>query len=182
MLVELKTKNKDCFVIGTLPCPPFNDPLHEAWKHCNKMVISWLTRSMMLTIKKSVMWMEFALIYGPIFFNYSLMGINFALPIYRRKFRIVDKVIPPFLNITHAFKSSRKNSFCIARFLYVPVLLLAHMAWFPRFRKSVMMIVSSNFFVAWMMNSLRFGPNYAYGAYAYSGENFFFDSSTRTWI
>jgi len=44
MLVALETKNKDCFVIGTLPCPPFNDPLHEAWKRYNKMVISWLTR------------------------------------------------------------------------------------------------------------------------------------------
>ena len=60
MLVALETKNKDCFVIDTLPCPPFNDPLHEAWKRCNKIVISWLTRSMTPAIKQSVMWMEFA--------------------------------------------------------------------------------------------------------------------------
>ena len=88
------------------------------------------------------------LIYGPIFFNGSLMGISHALSIYRRKFREFDKVIPPSLNITHNFRSSGKNVFCFARFLFVPVLLLAHVAWFPRFRKSVMMIVSSNFFVS----------------------------------
>jgi len=60
MLVALETKNNDCFVIGTLPCPPFNDPFHEAWKRYNKMVISWLTRSMTPAIKQSVTWMEFA--------------------------------------------------------------------------------------------------------------------------
>jgi len=46
MLVVLETKNNYCFVIDTLPCPPLNDPLHETWKRCNKMVIRWLTRSM----------------------------------------------------------------------------------------------------------------------------------------
>ncbi|XP_052723102.1 uncharacterized protein LOC128193522 [Vigna angularis] len=60
MLVALETKNKEKFVLGTIPCPPADDILHEAWKRCNKMVISWLTRSMTLPIKQSVMWMESA--------------------------------------------------------------------------------------------------------------------------
>jgi len=58
MLVALETKNKERFVLCTLPCPPSDDALHEPWKRCNKMVISWLTRSMSLPIKQSVMWMD----------------------------------------------------------------------------------------------------------------------------
>ncbi|BAT84751.1 hypothetical protein VIGAN_04219900, partial [Vigna angularis var. angularis] len=39
MLVALETKNKEKFVLGTIPCPAADDILHEAWKRCNKMVI-----------------------------------------------------------------------------------------------------------------------------------------------
>jgi len=92
MLVALETKNNDCFVIGTLPCPAFNDPLHEAWKHCNKMVISWLTRSMTSTLNNMLCGWSLHLIYELIFFNGSLMGISFALSIYSRKFRAIDKM------------------------------------------------------------------------------------------
>jgi len=60
MLVALETKNKERFVLGTLPCPPSDNALHEPWKRCNKMVISWLTCSMSLPIKQSIMWMDFA--------------------------------------------------------------------------------------------------------------------------
>ena len=60
MLVALETKNKERFVLCTLPCPPSDDALHEPWKRCNKMVISWLTCSMFLPIKQSVMWMDSA--------------------------------------------------------------------------------------------------------------------------
>ncbi|XP_017410253.1 uncharacterized protein LOC108322618 [Vigna angularis] len=60
MLVALETKNKEKFVLGIVSCPPADDVLHQAWKHCNKMVISWLTRSMTLPIKQYVMWMESA--------------------------------------------------------------------------------------------------------------------------
>jgi len=58
--VALETKNKEKFVLGTLNCPPPDDPLHEAWRRCNKMVIAWLTRSMTTEIKQSVMWMDLA--------------------------------------------------------------------------------------------------------------------------
>ncbi|XP_047181593.1 uncharacterized protein LOC124848032 [Vigna umbellata] len=58
MFVALETKNKDKFVLGTISCPPPDDVLYEAWKRCNKMLISWLTRSMTLPIKQSIMWMN----------------------------------------------------------------------------------------------------------------------------
>ncbi|XP_022631734.1 uncharacterized protein LOC111240608 [Vigna radiata var. radiata] len=81
MIVALETKNKDKFVLGTISCPPPTDVLHEAWKRCNKMVISWLTRSMTLPIKQSVMWMDFAsAIWNDLYQRFS----------HGDKFRIVD--------------------------------------------------------------------------------------------
>ncbi|XP_020218560.2 uncharacterized protein LOC109801836 [Cajanus cajan] len=61
MVVSLETKNKEKFIDGTLSCPPITDPLHEAWRRSNRMVMSWLTRSMTPSIKQSVMWMDTAL-------------------------------------------------------------------------------------------------------------------------
>jgi len=58
MLVALKTKNKERFVNDTLPFPPLSDPLHDVWRRSNWMVMSWLIRSMVSSIKKSVMWMD----------------------------------------------------------------------------------------------------------------------------
>jgi hypothetical protein len=60
MIVALETKNKEHFVLGTLPCLPDHNPLREAWRRCNKMVMAWLCKSMTLQIKQSVMWMETA--------------------------------------------------------------------------------------------------------------------------
>ncbi|WVZ20696.1 hypothetical protein V8G54_008018 [Vigna mungo] len=60
MVVALETKNKERFIHGTLPCPPITDPLYEAWRRSNRMVMSWLTRSMTPSIKQSVMWMDTA--------------------------------------------------------------------------------------------------------------------------
>ncbi|WVZ18008.1 hypothetical protein V8G54_005330 [Vigna mungo] len=53
MVVALETKNKERFIHGTLPCPPITDPLYEAWRRSNRMVMSWLTRSMTPSIKQS---------------------------------------------------------------------------------------------------------------------------------
>ncbi|WVZ10350.1 hypothetical protein V8G54_014880 [Vigna mungo] len=58
MVIALETKNKERFIDGTLSCPPSTDPLHEAWRRSNRMVMSWLTRSMTPSIKQSVMWMD----------------------------------------------------------------------------------------------------------------------------
>ncbi|WVZ19207.1 hypothetical protein V8G54_006529 [Vigna mungo] len=57
MVVALETKNMEKFIDGTL-CPPITDPFHEAWCQSNRMVMSWLTRSMTPSIKKSVIWMD----------------------------------------------------------------------------------------------------------------------------
>nr|KYP72240.1 hypothetical protein KK1_004828 [Cajanus cajan] len=58
MVVSLETKNKEKFIDGNLSCPPITDPLHEAWRRSNRMVMSWLTHSMTRSIKQSVMWMD----------------------------------------------------------------------------------------------------------------------------
>nr|KYP72198.1 hypothetical protein KK1_004784 [Cajanus cajan] len=60
MMVVLETKNKEKFITGQFPCPPITDPLHDAWRRCNRMVMAWLTRSMSPSIKQSVMWMDTA--------------------------------------------------------------------------------------------------------------------------
>jgi len=61
MMVALETKNKERFVNGSLSRPPISDPLHDAWRRCNRMVMAWLTRSMSASIKQSVMWMDTSL-------------------------------------------------------------------------------------------------------------------------
>ena len=58
MIVAVESKNKEHFLFGTLPFPPSTDPMHEAWRRCIHMVMSWLTHSMSPSIKQSVMWME----------------------------------------------------------------------------------------------------------------------------
>jgi len=58
MIVGLESNNKEHFLFGTLPCTPSTDPIHEAWRHCNRMVMPWPTRSMSPSIKQSVMWMD----------------------------------------------------------------------------------------------------------------------------
>jgi len=60
MLVASETKNKDQFVHGSLRCPTATNPLYDAWRRCNLMVMSWLTRSMNPAIKQSVLWMDIA--------------------------------------------------------------------------------------------------------------------------
>jgi hypothetical protein len=60
MIVALKSKNKEHFIYGTLPCPLASNPLREAWRRCNRMVMSWLMRSITPSIRQSVMWMDTA--------------------------------------------------------------------------------------------------------------------------
>ena len=60
MMVALETKNKEGFINGSLLCPPITDSLHDAWRRCNRMVMSWLIHSMSASIKQSVMWMDTA--------------------------------------------------------------------------------------------------------------------------
>lgn len=60
MIVALESKNKHRFVDGTLPIPASTDSMHDTWKRCNNMVISWLTRSMSPSIAQFVLRMRFA--------------------------------------------------------------------------------------------------------------------------
>ena len=60
MIVALESKNEEHFHFDTFPYPPPTYPMHEAWRRCNRMVMSWLTRSMSPSIKQSMMWMDSA--------------------------------------------------------------------------------------------------------------------------
>ncbi|KAG5149940.1 hypothetical protein JHK82_016821 [Glycine max] len=39
MVMALESKNKEHFLFGTLPCPPPTDPMHEAWRRCNRKLL-----------------------------------------------------------------------------------------------------------------------------------------------
>ncbi|XP_058739773.1 uncharacterized protein LOC131611968 [Vicia villosa] len=58
MKVALISKNKLKFVDGTLHLPTVSDPLHELWIFCNNMLLSWIQRSILGTIVKSIMWCD----------------------------------------------------------------------------------------------------------------------------
>jgi len=42
----LLSKNKHKFVDGSIPVPQFSSSLHEFWKSCNMMIISWITKTL----------------------------------------------------------------------------------------------------------------------------------------
>jgi len=54
----LSAKNKMQFIDGSAPEPEKADPTYQAWKRCNNMVVSWLTHSISLSIRQSILWME----------------------------------------------------------------------------------------------------------------------------
>jgi hypothetical protein len=60
MIAMLESKNKDRFIDGSLPSPPLSDPLREPWRHCNRMVMAWLMRSMVPSIAQSVTYFDTA--------------------------------------------------------------------------------------------------------------------------
>ncbi|XP_035551155.1 uncharacterized protein LOC118349715 [Juglans regia] len=59
MRCALRAKNKVGFVMGDIPRPSDpDDPLLEAWEHCNDMVASWLQNSISASIKSSVVFVD----------------------------------------------------------------------------------------------------------------------------
>jgi hypothetical protein len=58
MLCALESKNKERFIDGSFPSPLISDPLREAWRRCDRMVKSWLMRSMSPPIARLVSWFE----------------------------------------------------------------------------------------------------------------------------
>ena len=58
MIIGLSTKNKMCFVDGSLPKPPVNDKKYQAWIRCNDMVRGWILKSLGSVIAKSVFFLK----------------------------------------------------------------------------------------------------------------------------
>lgn len=56
MLISLISKNKKCFINGSLNKPFINSSELKAWKRCNTMVIGWLKSSLDHSVAKSVMY------------------------------------------------------------------------------------------------------------------------------
>ena len=56
----MKSKNKFCFVDGSLTKPENNNPEVHAWEKCNLMVIAWLYNIIDKTLHGSVAYAETA--------------------------------------------------------------------------------------------------------------------------
>ncbi|XP_019463000.1 PREDICTED: uncharacterized protein LOC109361929 [Lupinus angustifolius] len=60
MTIALDTKNKLCFINGSLPRPPPTDLMQPVWSTCNNLVVSWLIQSMQPSIVQTILWMDSA--------------------------------------------------------------------------------------------------------------------------
>ncbi|MCH79433.1 flavonol sulfotransferase-like protein [Trifolium medium] len=60
MTMALKSKNKICFITGSLPKPVDEDPDSLAWDRCNIMIMSWISNSVDPEISQSILWMDSA--------------------------------------------------------------------------------------------------------------------------
>ena len=58
MTMALESKNKMCFLDGSLPKPNIGDPLRPLWHRNNKTVLSWLVRSLSIEIAKNVLFVK----------------------------------------------------------------------------------------------------------------------------
>ncbi|XP_019197689.1 PREDICTED: uncharacterized protein LOC109191485 [Ipomoea nil] len=56
--MALEVKNKYDFVSGAIPSPNEGDPRHAAWRRCNRIVCSWILRSVSPAIAESVMYFD----------------------------------------------------------------------------------------------------------------------------
>ncbi|XP_019195873.1 PREDICTED: uncharacterized protein LOC109189718 [Ipomoea nil] len=61
MRIALEVKNKFGFVNGTVPVPEANDPRLTTWRRCNRIVCSWILRSVNPSIAESVMYYDKAI-------------------------------------------------------------------------------------------------------------------------
>ncbi|XP_052727292.1 uncharacterized protein LOC108335022 [Vigna angularis] len=58
MSMALQMKNKFGFVDGSIPCPAGTDPMVQAWKRCNNLVLSWINHSVSHEIAISIIWID----------------------------------------------------------------------------------------------------------------------------
>ncbi|KAE9604354.1 hypothetical protein Lalb_Chr11g0070561 [Lupinus albus] len=58
MRKALSSKNKFKFVNGVVGTPQESDAIFYAWKRCNAMVISWITRSLSQQLAQSIIYID----------------------------------------------------------------------------------------------------------------------------
>ncbi|XP_075652183.1 uncharacterized protein LOC142622569 [Castanea sativa] len=58
VFLALSSRNKFGFVNGVITEPDPNSPLFNSWSRCNTTVLSWLTNSLSLDLKASVMYIN----------------------------------------------------------------------------------------------------------------------------
>ena len=60
VFLVLSSRNKFGFVNGSIPQPDLTSPLYNSWSRCNTTVLSWLTNSLSMDLKASVMYINTA--------------------------------------------------------------------------------------------------------------------------
>ncbi|KAK4576276.1 hypothetical protein RGQ29_027008 [Quercus rubra] len=60
VFLALSSRNKFGFVNGSIPQPDLTSPLYNSWSRCNTTVLSWLTNSLSMDLKASVMYINTA--------------------------------------------------------------------------------------------------------------------------
>ena len=58
VFLALSSRNKFGFVDGLITEPDSSSPLYNSWSRCNTIVLSWLTNSLSLDLKASVMYIN----------------------------------------------------------------------------------------------------------------------------
>ena len=58
MFLALSSRNKFGFVNGSIPQLVPSFPLYNSWSRCNTTVLSWLTNSLSMDLKASVMYIN----------------------------------------------------------------------------------------------------------------------------
>ena len=60
VFLTLSLRNKFGFVNGSISKPALTSPLFNSWNRCNATILSWLTNSLSLDLKASVIYINFA--------------------------------------------------------------------------------------------------------------------------
>ena len=58
MFLALSSRNKFGFVNGSIPQLDPSFPLYNSWSRCNTIVLSWLTNSLSMDLKATVMYIN----------------------------------------------------------------------------------------------------------------------------
>ncbi|XP_061374218.1 uncharacterized protein LOC133316479 [Gastrolobium bilobum] len=58
--MALSSKNKLCFVDGSMKIPSRSDENYSDWERCNNTVLGWIQRSIDASIAQSILWIDYA--------------------------------------------------------------------------------------------------------------------------